>query len=201
MMAITVRFITAVCGLEYTLYLISSGNGKNNQLVYSYEDHNSDPIFLNLNNSNPLKLYGGHRTSAAIDSAGSIIIITQNIYNSPTKTVEVSPLPDGDKAVCVACCDQSIIVLGVSGRVFESISNFNETGKTDFQVVSGFENETVVYISGTYRHFFIICNSGRVFCKGYNDYGSLGIGQEYYEVEQFIEILWHKFSIKNLLSF
>lgn len=156
-----VKFLSAVCGYKYTLYLVSGGERRNNKLFYTQTYYN--PLFLKINGHNPLKIYGGFSSSAAIDSGGSVIVITQMVFKNPKKALEASPLPNGEKAVCAACCIDSVLVLSASGKVFETISDIRKTSKIQFAEVKELEGKTFVHISGSYCHFLAVCDDGRVF--------------------------------------
>ncbi|KAK8838286.1 hypothetical protein M9Y10_035709 [Tritrichomonas musculus] len=181
-----VRFLSAVCGYHYTLYLVSLREGKNNKLIYSHSKLGL--LFLNINGHNPLKLFGGGSTSAAIDSEGSVIVVTRSVFNSPKKALEASSLPGGEKAVCAACCERSVLVLCASGRVFESVSDITKASKIEFAAVGELCGQKVVHISGSDSHFIAVCDNGRVFGRGSNEYGRLGIGKEQRSVDKFTEI-------------
>lgn len=48
------KFISAVCGDNYSLYLLLGEYGESNQLAYVYaKENNGNPLFLNLNSHNP----------------------------------------------------------------------------------------------------------------------------------------------------
>lgn len=112
------KFLSALSGGYYSLYLVSNGPTNNDKhLVYSYADEDIDgkvnrsDIFLNLNGRVPIALFGGGQSSAAIDTEGGIIIITKSIYSNPSQIVEATFLPNSEKAVNVACCNNSLIAL------------------------------------------------------------------------------------------
>ena len=71
-------------------------------------------------------------------------------------------LPPGEKAVKVACCDESVIVLCESYRVFECSLTPKAKNKT-FSEVEYFKGKMINEISGTYKHFFAISEDCQVF--------------------------------------
>ena len=77
------KFISAVCGDNYTLYQVSEKTSSDpSQLIYAHD--RKETIFLNIGKRSPLSLFGGRTTSAVIDTEGSVIIITDSVYKSPT---------------------------------------------------------------------------------------------------------------------
>lgn len=120
--------------------------------------------------------------SAAIDTEGGIIIISESVFKSPTQKIEPKFLPFGDKAVKLACCYLSIIALGQSGRVYESdiINKFEE--------VKEFAGKKVVDISGTNGHYLAVLSDGKVFGRGYNWCCKLGFSPDVNLVSSFTEI-------------
>ncbi|KAK8895320.1 hypothetical protein M9Y10_023768, partial [Tritrichomonas musculus] len=176
-----VKFISAVCGDEYTLYQVSEETASAlSQLVYAHND--KDTIFLNIGKRSPLSLFGGRYTSAVIDTEGGVIIITESVYKSPTSELESLSLPDGDRAVKVACCDESVIVLGESGRVFECSL---KTANNSFSEVCELSGINIKEISGVYNHFFAVSEDGKVFGRGNNDNNRLGMPNGIKDVKEF----------------
>lgn len=189
-----VKFLSAVCGYKYTLYLVSGGERRNNKLYYTQTYYN--PLFLKINGHNPLKIYGGFSSSAAIDSRGSVIVITQMVFKNPKKALEASPLPNGEKAVCAACCLDSVLVLSASEKVFETISDIRETSMIQFAEVKELKGKTIVHISGSYCHFLAVCDDGRVFCQESNHYDDFGNSIYGSDAAKFTEIS----SLRNIVS-
>lgn len=123
------KFISAVCGWYYTLYHVLTKTG-DLKLVYS---HNLGiPLFLNINVRSPIHLFSGYSTAAVIDSEGLIYIINEKLtVKSPSKKIEASSLPNGEKAIDLACCESFIFALGTSGRVFEASVDSIESSKSN----------------------------------------------------------------------
>ena len=72
--------ISAICGLQYTLYLVSLVGQDENiaQLVYSHSQLNQKyPLFLKTGSFNPIAIFGGTYNASAINDNGSIIFINK----------------------------------------------------------------------------------------------------------------------------
>ncbi|KAK8880820.1 hypothetical protein M9Y10_003512 [Tritrichomonas musculus] len=192
------QFMSAVCGNYYTLYHISlDRNFKHSQLLYSYYKH-SNPIIVNINGHQPISLYGGNKVSAVIDTEGFIFVITETAFENPTEPISATILPNKEKAVSVACCDDFLIALGSSGRVFEgSLTSYRGNGLKMTIVRELFDTE-ITSIAGTYSHCFAISKDGKVFGRGSNEYGQLGIGEGEELTDEFVEIRsLNKYKIKS----
>lgn len=175
--------LSAVCGNEYTLFLIQSPNSNQNmQLAYSHSSIKESPVFLNISGHNPVALFGGLSTSAAIDSEGTIIVVTNS------SSVQYLTLPGGEKSVQLACGDKYIFSLSSNGHVFMS---HLKSGTEEFELfieVSELRKVNVIQISGTHHHFFAISNDGIVYCRGHNSSGCLGTGQGIDKSKKFIQV-------------
>ena len=206
--------ISCVCGHLYTLYLVSHiENSNNNQLVYSHGNFNTNfPLFLNIGNSKPVSLFGGRLNSAAINSDGSILFIPESIIKSPSELIKPLFLPDGEKAVSIACLDDIIIVLSSTGKLYLSIIEKLENGKEikdekekeeeeeedddEFDAVLNVLNffsmdlngAKIVNLSGSFLHSLAVSDDGRVFAFGNNKFGELGAGQGVEDLNYFTEI-------------
>lgn len=182
----TCKFISAVCGFNYTLYLVSFNNSENNRLAYVRKDKNSgQPCFVNINGHNPIHLFGGSETAAVIDSEGSIFIITNNFFD--TGKIEESDLPSDEYAIDVACCNKFVIVLSSSGKLFFTKLEGSK-GKHSFTLVSELEGIEISQISGTYDNCLAVSKDGRVFGRGSNSYGQLGLGEGRSSERKFTQI-------------
>ena len=116
------KFISAVCGVFYTLYLVQGENGGNNQLVFSYSN-NSKPLFLKTDNYNPKYLFGGRNTAIAVDGDGAIFVINHSVLNNPNDEIEAFFLPNDEKPTSIAICQDSVIIVGSKGGIYESSLN------------------------------------------------------------------------------
>ena len=177
------KFISILCGHYYTLYLISRTDGIR-ELAYVYESKNdSEPLFLNIENRQPVSLYGGYSNSAAIDTEGAIIAITKSLFDSPLNPVKAATLPGGEKAVSVACCKEFYLALSESGRVFKSSSS-----ELSFEEVEELRDKEIVDISGTFSHCFAVCSEGEVFVYGSISSGALCLGEGVSETDKFTKV-------------
>lgn len=179
------KTLSAVCGEMYTLYLVSLPNDHNfTKLVYSYKNFKDDyPLFLSTGDRHPIALFGGSHVSAAVDSEGLIVIITNSVIQYKTSKIEWIPLPRCEKAVNVACCDDFVLALSLDGRVYEC--PLNDDGKFSFSEVSDFDGYKIAHISGTHNHCFAVSNEGLVFGRGSNKQGRLCIDNQTEKVEKF----------------
>ncbi|KAK8840455.1 hypothetical protein M9Y10_030660 [Tritrichomonas musculus] len=179
--------ISAVCGYNYTLYLVSaSKESDKNTLAFMYPDKNrKNPLFLNIGESNPVSLFGGFSSAASIDSEGSIIFVT---LSSELNQFERNRLPGNDDAVCVACCVDSVFAVGLSGQLFEAKPSRHKNNKLAFRAVESLEGIKMKEVVGSYLHCFAVTEDGRVFGRGSNERGKLGIGRGIEKVDEFREI-------------
>lgn len=107
-----------------------------------------------------------------------------DFYESGTTQFEAVSLPDGDKAVKVACCCRSIFVLGLSGRLFES-----EPEKClEFSEVEELHGKKIIDVSGIYDHCLALTENGTAFGFGSNEHGRIGLGENIKETDVFTEI-------------
>lgn len=61
------KFISVICGYNYTLYLVSNQSEKNQlKLLYCHNSLTSNPLFLNIGNSVPQALFGGDEVAGVI---------------------------------------------------------------------------------------------------------------------------------------
>lgn len=178
------KFLSAVCGENYSLFqIVDDQDEKKSSLIYSYRY--KTPLFLNISGHMPKALFGGKETAAAIDTDGSVIIITKSILSSPKQKIEPIPLPENDKAIKVACCDEFVLALGLSGRLFEYSLNY--PGRM-FCEVKELQGQKFVDVSGSLFHCFAVCKNGRVFGRGMNDCGQLGFEKSVKSVKKFTPI-------------
>lgn len=180
--------ISVVCGYSYTLYLLTNPEilGKT-KLAYSYKGTQDPyPTFLNIKHAIPVSLYGGYSNAAAIDTDGSIIFVPESTSTYPESLIESIGLPDGEKAISVACCDTFIIVLSSNGHVYRSSSS----GTSDLTLIEDISphNSEIVHISGTRNHCFATDRNGTVFALGSNSNGRLGIGENVKQTDEFLPV-------------
>ena len=193
--------ISAVCGESYTLYLVSSPNKKGPpRLAYSYRNQNTPhPLFLNTDEHYPIAIFGGRQTAAAIDIDGSVLIIKKTFFQSSSTIADFISLPRGEKAVQVACCDESVIVLSNNGRVFEASLTNNK--RLFFSGIVDFIGVKIVGISGTHNHFLAVSSEGFVFGRGSNSQGRLCFESNIQKVDKFTVISsLRKYRIKSAFA-
>lgn len=75
--------ISVVCGHFYTIYLVIDPDdpNSNNKLIYSKSQKNLEEAYnvvVNIQERNPVALYRGGFTAAAIDSEGAILYIPED---------------------------------------------------------------------------------------------------------------------------
>ena len=168
--------VSAVCCGSGVLYMFSKkGSGKEMQLVLCDCDINDgSPVFLDIGNHQPVSLFGGRSHSATICSEGEVIFINRNsVKESPQTRISSVSLPDDEKASSVACCDNSVFVLSSTGRVFTS--EVKEGSSLNFSEVLELKDEEIVCVSGKYEHCLAVSKEGRVFVRGSNWFGRLGL--------------------------
>lgn len=178
--------ISAGGGCGYTLYIASKGAANNNNyLLYSHYLINSKyPTILNTKDHNPIALFTGHENCAAISSDGAILHIHESICEFPTRPIEPIYLPDSEIATSIAWDKFHIFVLSSTGRVYSSLTGsilaFNE--------VTELEGIEIICLSGLHQHCLAVSKDGKVFVRGYNSQGQLGLGKEIHNVTEFTEI-------------
>lgn len=178
--------ISAVCGENYALYLVKNPDDPDKNLIL-YPRRNSEssiPEVLNIGDSNPVSLYGGHVNAAAIDSEGRIIFISGKSLKSSNFSFVPQQLSNGEKADSIACGNAFIISLSTAGHVYKSSAE--ET--LHFEEVSELRGFQICDISGTLSHFFALSKDGKVFGFGDNDCGMLALGRMKKEAKKFTEI-------------
>ena len=200
------KIISAVCGCNYTLYLFSSPNSETNQIAYSHTGHNSGtPVFLNLNDHNPTHLFGGGFTAAVVDDRGMILYITSGDMREGNEDINFVSLPSDEKAVSIACCTSFVVAIDSTGLAYSAdVPYANETkGKLKFVLLNDFQGIRIKEVSGIAGHCLAVCRDGRVFGRGSNDSGRLGLGKERPLINKFTEIpgLKHKIISASAGSF
>lgn len=177
------KFLSAVCGYKYTLYLVmSEASTSSSQLLYIKKN----PLFLSINSHGSIFLYGGRDTAVAIDSEGGIFIIPQSISDSPAVKIEPIFMPDNEKPVKAAFCEEKILFLSLNGRVFEC--SLPGKGKQALIEVPELKRMTIVDISGIRGHCLAVCDDGRVFGYGTNSNLRLGFDKRKSKIDSFTVI-------------
>lgn len=173
-------FLSAVCGTWYSLFLLQSNPTDDTfKIAFTYYNASNDtPVFINTGERNPIALYGGHTTAAVICSDGSVIILTEGMLNTPYLTPPILILPRNEKAISVGCMEESFIVLSDAGRVYKydiplEIPSFPPV--TEFEELKGIK---IVQLSATAGHSLVVTDDGRVFGRGINESGRIGISEK-----------------------
>ena len=181
--------VSAVCCYNGTVYMVRKSGGFGNQLVLCDTDiNNGKEVFLDTGNQDPVSLFGGYNHAAAISSDGEVIFINRDsVKNSPSSRLASFSLPDGEKASSVACCNDSVFVLSSAGRVFSSVIE-KGSSSLSFSAVLELSGQGIVCLSGTYNHCLCVSSEGRVFVRGSNSSGQLGLGEETKSVSSFTMI-------------
>lgn len=163
------KFISAVCGKEYTLYHVINDK-EESQLVLALTE--SDLIFVDYKNKTPAALFGGKETASIIDTEGCVAVLSRKNCEG---AVISSKLPSGEKAVQVACLLNVVFVLDSKGTVFRcQIPNLNKSPK--FSKVNELSGQKIISISGIEEHCLAVCEDGKVY--GFDDNCQNRIGME-----------------------
>lgn len=175
--------LSAVCGQNYTLYLArDQQEDKSLQLIFACYDKNKGlPIFLSLEGRKPVSIYGGLTRAAAIDEEGSIIVIDDNVFINQSFTPLFGSLPEGEKAISIACCDESFFALSSNGNVYVSEKPFGN--QYSFTKVPELENVKIINISGLSKQILLVSQFGEVYGRG--DSGIIGFGKEGETIKKF----------------
>ena len=189
--------ISAVCGLYFTVYLISSSSSQYNQLLYCHCDHKSGtPVFVSIIGRNPIYLFGGCYSVAVVDTEGSIFYMTHGDMMTGKEEMTQLDLPFNEKPVSIACCKSYVIASSQSCRAFcANVACFEETGQdVAFEVLEELEGKEVIELSGINNHVLAVCKNGRVFVRGESISAKLGLGKGRSSELEFTEItaLQHK---------
>lgn len=194
---------SVVCGSCYTLYHVQPNEpeGDTRLAFVEWNRNKGKPLFLNLSGWNAIRLFGGRETAAAIDESGSIIVITEVVFDSPNESPPILFLPGKEKASCVACGRTFILALSISGRV--SSCHLSSDGKIDstFNLVKELEDVKCVQVSAMWDHYLAVTEDGRVFALGSNVSGQIGLGIEVHSVDEFTQIeTLKKYKIKSAFA-
>lgn len=193
------NILSVVCGTEYCLFLIQRPINPNKRnarrpkfLAYTYYEKNQgQPLFPSLDGHEPVALYGGDKICAAIDSEGGVIIITSSIFDTEESQPLMADLPDGEKCASIACCNQFLVFLSTTGRIFGTFLTENGRWNKFVEIVE-LRDKKFVQIAGTSSHCLCVTDAGRVYGLGSNEFGQLGLGPK-------AEKLVKKFTIIDLL--
>lgn len=182
---------SAVCGQWYTLYLVQPKGSTDSKLAYvAYKKNNGVPLFLDIGGRKPIGLFGGESKSAAIDSTGAIIIITESLFDSPAPVPQIIELPGNEQAISLACCNYFIAALSSTGHLYLSaIEDKDNNIFSAFLEVPTLSGIKIAHVSGSFEHCFAVSEEGKVFGIGSNNNGILGLGPKCKKAEKFREIV------------
>ena len=181
--------ISVFCGHSYLLLIVSttavSSDSSRRLAFFSWETKTKNPIFVSNGGYSPVALYGGSLSAAAIDTEGGITFMRyeHEEFSSKNPTAPRRVLPDGEAAVCVACCVTFYSIVGSSGRLFVAATG----NPYRFDLASELSGVHIKEVNGAYYHCLAVSSDGRAFVRGDNNYGRLGLG-DVEEVKKFTEI-------------
>lgn len=179
---------SSVCGNDYTLYIIHPEDEDSPKyLAYAHENLESEnPVILNVGDVTPASIYGGYSDCAAITTVGSIVYIHDSLYQQISKNIDPVLLPENEKAVNIVCCYKFVIVLSISGRVYES----KKEPILLFREIPELIGKKIISISGIYQHCFALSSDGIVYVRGDDafDNGCLGLGKGTKSTDEFKEV-------------
>lgn len=197
------KLLSVVCGSCYTLYHVQPHNPSDNtRLAFvEWQKGKGKPLFLNTTGWNAKRLFGGRETAAAIDTSGSIIIISDVVFDSPDESPPILFLPDKEKASCVAASRNFIFALSLSGKV--SSCRLSPGGKieSEFNYVEELKDIKCIQISAMWDHCFVVTEDGRVFAFGTNVSGQIGLPGRIRSVNSFTYVdTLSKYKIKSAFA-
>lgn len=176
--------ISVVFGCEYALFLVSNPENQSQSQLAFFQEYSNSFTFLNTGELNPVAIFGGADHAAAITEDGGIIFIHDSVFEDNSPLPQEQVFLGGEKAISIACCDNFIIALSISGKVFRSQSSF----KLSFLEVYELKGIEIIGISGFDGHCFAVSKDKRVFVLGSNSSGALGLGQKEGNVSMFTEV-------------
>ena len=180
--------LSSVCGAGYTLHLIQNNSGRS-FLLFCQDAVSNSPFFIQTGNYEPICLFGGRKTSAAVDSYGNIILIAQNVISSKEHEAQIVTLPNNEKAIQIACLERTFYALSNEGKIYFLTNNYQgkKMSKYNCYLADEVANEFFVEISGTFSHVLALTSDGRIFGQGSNMYGNFGIENKknYLKFEEF----------------
>lgn len=115
-----------------------------------------------------MSIFGSNSQTAAICTDGEVIFINRDLLmKSQSLKIKASFLPDGEKASMVACLEESIFVMSLTGRVFVSEVD-SKSCDLNFSCVSELSDKKIVWIFGNFQHCFAVSSDCQVFAYGPN---------------------------------
>lgn len=179
------KFTSAVCGNDYTLYLVKNEkNMEESRLIFASDHH--PLIFVNMCGRTAISLFGGKSAAVVIDKEGSIILLTKNNLTNDDKDVDAKKLYKGMMPVDVAILRDTIYVVDSKGHLY--YSRISQGKLNTFNYVTELQGELIVSVSGKSNHCFAITVDGRVFGYGGNNKCKLGLPSSKTRCDKFTEI-------------
>lgn len=180
--------LSVVCGDSYTLYLTQPRNYKEVcQLFYVHKTNQGIPLLLNLGKRHPVGIFGGQSRCAAVDEDGDVLLITDSIVISPKHSPFVASLPENEKASYVACCENVIYVLSLTGKIYSSSIPMNGS-ILSFSEVDELHGIQFNSLSGTYAHCVAVSSEGNVYVKGSTEDGRTGLKTDLQTLNTFTKL-------------
>lgn len=162
------NIISAVCGSDYTLYLVAYSDGLRHCIYMAQKRDIKETTFVNIGDSNPVAIFGGHYNAAFIDDTGKITYIpcyymVEHYYGEDLKPFS---LPDNKKAIMVAINTYILFALSSEGEVF--YSDIKYLDYLSFKPVPGLKGIKIVNMSGIESHTILVSDDGRAFVIAYS---------------------------------
>lgn len=176
--------LSAVCGYDNTLYMAQKQDDDSVHLFYIRSGKNYGiPLLLNTKNRKPIAIYGGLTTAAAIDSNGSILFINDMVFKDIDNEPQIGSLPNDEIAISLACCDECVFALSLSGLVYKSERNSNGL---IFMEVFELKKFKIINISGISGQCLAVSDEGKVYGQGKANV--IGIKSKQETIDQFTVI-------------
>lgn len=179
------KFISAVCGHYYTLYLVKNETDlEESRLIFASLDN--PLIIVNMHGRTAVSLFGGYSAAVVIDKEGSIIFLEKGTLSKEDQDVEPQTLPNGEMPIDVAIIREHVFVVGSLGNLYHFRISNGKLGSC-FKVTE-LIGETIVSVTGSFHHCFAITDEGKVFGFGRNNKCKLGFPNNITSIDKFKEI-------------
>lgn len=173
------NILAAACGSCFTLYrsqkfLTLQWEGKNN----------GDPFYIKAPS---LSIFSGDQTAAVICSDSVILFSKEMITQVPPLAEVLKPIRCSIKIVKpvqIACLENSFIALFTDYALYEFTISNNDIQQ--FKLIPEVSSISFTYLSGTSNHCIAIAKDGRIYARGQNLYGQLGIGSNKDQGDNFV---------------
>lgn len=161
------QIIDIVCGNNYVATLDSTGSVylKNNKKVKGVK-------------AMPVLISGGIHYPAVADENGCLYILK---HEFPLE------IDFGKKIINIAlCCDFRLYVQTEDGILHES--NGYDLASLKFHEEESLKGEKIIQMSGYFAHIVVLTDNNKVYAKGSNSNGELGIGNTEDHLDSFVEV-------------